>query len=296
MRSPRLVAEVSSNHDASLARALAFVDAAADCGAHAVKFQQFEIERLFAPEALAASPELCARKAWELPAAFNPELAARAHARRILFASTPFHLGAVDQLAPWVDFFKVASYQVLWLELLRAVARTGRPVVLATGMADLDEVRAAVEALLESGCEDLTVLHCVSLYPTPPSEANLRAIATLRDALPNVRVGWSDHTVDIDVVARAVRRFGAELVEFHFDLEGAGAEFRAGHCWLPDRVRALRAALAAAAPLPEHAACDGDGIKAPRPGEAHERRWRTDPSDGLRPLLAERAQLRARAA
>jgi hypothetical protein len=145
MRSPRLVAEVSSNHDASLARALAFVDAAADCGAHAVKFQQFEIERLFAPEALAASPELRARKAWELPAAFNPELAARAHARRLLFASTPFHLGAVDQLAPWVDFFKVASYQVLWLELLRAVARTGRPVVLATGMAELDEVRAAVE-------------------------------------------------------------------------------------------------------------------------------------------------------
>lgn len=296
MRTPRLVAEVSSNHDASLARALAFVDAAADCGAHAVKFQHFEIERLFAPEALAAAPELRARKAWELPPAFNPELAARARERGIEFASTPFHLGAIDALAPWVDFFKIASYQVLWLELLRAVARTERPVVLATGMADLAEVDAAVGALLESGCSDLTVLHCVSLYPTPPGDANLRAIATLRSAFPHARVGWSDHTADVDVVARAVRRFGAEMVELHFDLDGAGAEFAAGHCWLPGQIRALRAALASRAPLADRAPCDGDGVKAPRPAEAHERRWRTDPSDGLRPLLEERAKLRVPAA
>lgn len=291
----RLVAEVSSNHHTDLGRCLGFVDAAADVGCSAVKFQQFEIERLFAPAALSYNPRLLERKAWELPIAFNVDIAARAKERGIEFSSTPFHLAAVEALEPHVDFFKVASYQLLWTELLREVAQTEKPIVLATGMADLEEVRRGVEALRENGAEDLTILHCVSSYPTPRNQANLAAIDTLRSYF-HTPVGWSDHTVCLDVVERAVRRYGANLVEFHFDLEGEGDEYRGGHCWLPEDVRELVRNLAEERPVQRHHVADGDGEKTPRPCERDERPWRTDPSDGLRPLLEVRNSLLSRVA
>ncbi len=293
------VAEVSSNHARDLDRALRFVDAAADLGCAAVKFQQFRIRELFAPEALRANPALLERVAWELPESFNHDLALRARARRIAFASTPFYLDAVRVLEPWVDFFKVASYQILWTDLLREVARTGKRVVLSTGMADGDEIARAVEVLREAGCGELWLLHCVSTYPTDPSESNLAAIATLRERF-GVPVGWSDHTTSVDVVRRAVARFGARAIELHLDLDGDGAEFAGGHCWLPQGVRAAMSAIASAKLRPTRTASDdelasspfdGDGSLAPRACEAHERRWRTDPSDGLRPLHVERLAL-----
>jgi N-acetylneuraminate synthase len=288
----KLVAEVSSNHGTDLTRALAFVDAAAELGFDAVKFQQFRVRELFAPEALAAHPNLLAREAWELPEAFNRPLAERAHALGLSFTSTPFYRRAVDVLEPLVDAFKLASYQVLWLDLLRAVAATGKPVVLATGLATLDEVRAAVDALAEAGARDLTLLHCVSLYPTLPEQANLAAIETLRRAFGRP-VGWSDHTVSPEVAARAVRRFGAAMIELHLDLDGRGAEYGGGHCWLPHDVQRLHLCLAAREPEPTHALSDGDGAKEPRAAEAGERLWRSDPNDGLRPLAVLRAELAA---
>ncbi len=288
----RFVAEVSSNHGRDLERALAFVDAAAEIGCAAVKFQQFRIRELFAPEALRAAPRLLERERWELPEEFNVELAGRARARGIAFASTPFYRGAVDLLAPHVDFFKLASYQLLWNETLSAVARTGKPVVLATGMATLEEVRAAVECLRAAGCEKLELLHCVSAYPAPVEQANLAAIETLRRtfALP---AGWSDHTCDPEVIERAVRRWGASMVEFHLDLDGRGDEYRGGHCWLPGQIAWVIRNLERAVPseLRRTHPADGDGRKHPRPIEAEEREWRTDPSDGLRPLLATRRRL-----
>jgi N-acetylneuraminate synthase len=290
----RFVAEVSSNHGRDRERCLAFVDAAADAGCAAVKFQQFRIRRLFAPEALAAHPELLAREEWELPVEFHAELAAHARARGIDYACTPFDAGAVDALAPHVDFFKMSSYQLPWLDGLRAVAATGRPVVLATGMADLGEVRDACAALEGAGATDVTLLHCVSQYPCPPAEANLAAIDTLR-AATGLPCGWSDHTVDARTVERAVRRYHASLVEFHLDLEGAGAEYTGGHCWLPDAIAAVIAGLDDPPSDPAWLAGgderDGDGRKVPRPCEEHERGWRSDPSDGLRPSLAVRATL-----
>lgn len=285
----RFVAEVSSNHARDLERALAFVDSAAAIGCRAVKFQQFRVRELFAPEALAAHPHLLERQRWELPAAFNGELAARAHEKGIAFASTPFYRAAVDELAPHVDFFKIASYQILWREILTDVARTGKPVVLATGMATMDEVRAAVAVLRENGCGDLTLLHCVSLYPTPADQANLAAIETLARAF-DCPVGWSDHTRDPAVVERAVRRFGATMVEFHYDLDGRGDEFAGRHCWLPGEIAWLIEQLRrpGVADRRRTLAMDGDGRREPRESEALERSWRTDPSDGLRPLVATR--------
>lgn len=292
MSAPTFIAEVSSNHSCDAGRAGAFVDTAAAIGCAGVKFQQFRIDELFAPEALAAEPKLAARRAWEMPEAFNAGLAARARDRGILYASTPFYRRAIEVLEPHVDFFKISSYQVLWLDFLREVASTGKPVVLATGMATLEEVEDAVGALRSGGCERPTLLHCVSCYPTPPEEANLAAIATLREAFA-LPIGWSDHTVHPGVVQRAVCSFGAEMVEFHLDLDRGGEEYSFGHCWLPGAARETIARALAGVATDVPAEVDGDGSKEPRPDEGEERLWRSDPADGLRPLRERRARLRA---
>ncbi len=271
------IAEVCSNHHRDLNRCLRFIDRAAEIGCAAVKFQLFKIRELFAAEALAADRDLMRREAWELPVEFLPELSRRCRQNDILFSCTPFYLEAVSELAPHVDFFKIASYELLWSELLTACARSGKPVVLSTGMADLDETRTAVKTLRDAGAAALTLLHCVSSYPTPVAECNLAAIATLRRTF-NCPVGWSDHSAEPSVIYRAVHAWGAKAIEFHLDLDGTGPEFPAGHCWLPEKIapviRSIKDGLRA----------DGNGIKAPSQSEREEIEWRADPSDGLRPF------------
>ncbi|MCP5432790.1 MAG: N-acetylneuraminate synthase family protein [Alphaproteobacteria bacterium] len=286
--SVQFIAEVSSNHQGSLERCLAFVDKAAEIGADAVKFQLFRIDEMFAPEILARSDRHRARRAWELPPAFLPAIAARARAAGVAFSCTPFHLGAVAALEPHVAFYKIASYELLWDDLLRAVARTGKPLVLSTGMATLDEVLHARDVVREAGARDVTFLHCVSAYPMPRGEANLAAIATLREAT-GCKAGWSDHSVDPFIVHRAVGHWGASAVEFHLDLEGAGAEYEGGHCWLPERIAEVIAEVRSGAGHPTDASADGSGEKSPSASEMPERVWRADPSDGLRPFRSIRA-------
>jgi|SRR5271166_2206352 len=282
---PKFVAEVSSNHHRDLGRCLEFIRTAAEIGCDAVKFQLFRVRELFAPEALRHDPKLLAREAWELPVAFLPSLAKGCAEVGIRFSCTPFYLEAVEELLPFVDFYKVASYELMWDGLLQACARTGKPVVLSTGMATLPEVSHACSVLRSAGCRDLTLLHCVSSYPTQPEECNLAAIGTLRDSC-QCPVGWSDHSVDAGVIFRAVHRWGATIVEFHLDLEGQGAEFSAGHCWLPESMRKVIAAVRSGM------LAEGDGRIAPAPSEMKEREWRADPEDGLRPLRDTRKGLR----
>lgn len=280
----QFIAEVSSNHHGDLQRSLAFVDAAADAGCSDVKFQLFRIRELFSPEALRAKPELLSREAWELDPAFLAPIASRCRSRGVGFGCTPFYLDAVEQLAPHLDFFKVASYELRWDDLLTACAGTGKPVVISTGMATMDEVAHAVAVLRDGGCADPTILHCVSGYPTPVTECNLAAIATMRDAF-GCSIGWSDHSVSPAVLYRAIHRWGASTIEFHLDLDGTGDEFKTGHCWLPFDIAAVISTLN------DGFRADGNGLKAPAPTEAAERAWRADPSDGLRPTLAVRAGL-----
>lgn len=280
---PRFIAEVSSNHARDLDRALAFVDRAADIGCDGVKFQLFRIDELFAPEILRQSESHRARRQWELPERFLAPLATRCRQRGIEFGCTPFYLDAVGTLAPFVDFLKVASYELLWDDLLVACARTGLPIVLSTGMATLDEVDHAARVIAGAGGRDLTLLHCVSGYPAPVREANLAAIDGLaaydeRVEGLRIRAGWSDHTVEPAVLYRAAHAHRTSMIEFHLDLEGSGEEFEGGHCWLPyeigETIQQIRAGFLA----------EGDGHKRPSEIEQEERTWRADPSDGLRPL------------
>ncbi|MEJ0027515.1 MAG: N-acetylneuraminate synthase family protein [Rhizomicrobium sp.] len=280
---PIFIAEASSNHDRDLGRALAFVDAAADAGCDAVKFQLFKIDRMFAPEILARSEKHRARRQWELPQAHLAPLAERCLARGIQFSCTPFYLEAVEELRPFVSFYKVASYELLVTPLLEACARTGKPVVLSTGMATMEEIAAAANTLKRAGAAEITLLHCVSAYPTPAAEANLAAIAAIRDAT-GCKVGWSDHTRRPAVIERAVHHWNAAAVEFHLDLDGEGAEYAAGHCWLPGEIAPVIARIR------ESMIADGEGFKGPQPSELADRDWRADPSDGMRPLRRIRAE------
>ena len=273
------MSEVSSNHAQDLGRCLDFIDVSAEIGCAAVKFQLFRIDEMFAPEILSRSEKHRARRQWELPERFLPALAERCQRRGVQFCCTPFHLEAVEQLRPFVDFYKIASYELLWDPLLEAVARTGKPVVLSCGMATIEEIVHAVSVMRGAGVNDLTLLHCVSAYPTPPDEANLAAIETIRFAT-GTPVGWSDHTVSPGVVHRAIHRWGAPLIEFHLDLDGSGPEYAAGHCWLPYEIGTLIREVRAAE------TADGSGRKEPARSELPDREWRADPSDGLRPLRA----------
>jgi len=277
------IAEVCSNHDRDLNRCLAFIDRAAEIGCAAVKFQLFKIRELFSAAALAADADLRRREAWELPVEFLPVLSRRCRERGVMFSCTPFYLDAVAELSPYVDFFKIASYELLWRDLLAACAHSGKPVVLSTGMANLAETRRAVATLREAGCADLRLLHCISSYPTPVGDCNLAAIDTLRKEF-NCSVGWSDHSAAPGVIYRAVHTWGAELIEFHLDLDGSGAEFAAGHCWLPEQIAPVIRAVN------DGFRADGSGIKAPARCERGEIDWRADPSDGLRPFKKIRPQ------
>src|ERR1700743_1234988 len=209
---PLFIAEASSNHGRDLSRAKAFVDAAADAGFDGVKLQLFKIDRRFAPEILAQSPKHRARAEWELPLSHLAPLAEHCAARKIQFSCTPFYLEAVSELEPFVDFYKIASYELLVGDLLKACARTGKPVILSTGMATMEEIAGAATTLREAGASDVTLLHCVSAYPTPAAEANLSAIAAIRDAT-GIKTGWADHTRRPAVIERAVHHWGATAVE-----------------------------------------------------------------------------------
>ena len=278
------ISEVSSNHSQSIDRALEFIEQSAAIGCDAVKFQLFKTEMLFSKEVFESNPETIKRKQWELSIEFLPVLSQRCKEKGIQFSCTPFYIDAVDELDEYVDFYKVASYELLWDDLIVACVKTGKPLILSTGMATMDEIRHAVEITNRNGCQNLTLLHCTSAYPTPYEEANLAAIETLRNEF-GCKVGWSDHTVDSGVINRAINRWGAEVVEFHMDLEGAGEEFESGHCWLPKNIgqviKQVRHGLIA----------DGEGVKIPSASELPDRSWRTDPSDGLRPMKSIRDTL-----
>ena len=276
------IAEASSNHAQDLSRALAFVDAAADCGCDAVKFQLFRLNELFAPEILARSAKHRARSAWELPVAHLAPLAAHARDRGIQFSCTPFYLDAVKELEPYVAFYKIASYELLWGDLLEACARTGKPVIVSTGMATMPEILSAVATLKRAGCCDVTALHCVSAYPAPPEEANLSAIAAIRR-----RGSCSRRLVRSHAQPRGDRARGPSLGREH-----GGIPSRSRRHGRRIRGRPLLAARRDRAGDRAHPRRDARRrrrLQGPAAAELSDREWRADPIDGLRPLRHIRA-------
>ena len=285
-RKPYFLSEVSSNHHQDIERCFDFIDKSAEVGCDGVKFQLFKIDQLFAPEILQHSETHRLRKQWELSVEFLPRLAERAQQKGIDFSCTPFYLAAVDELEAYVPYYKIASYELMWDDLLIKCARTGKPVVLSTGMASEAEIAHAVATLHQADCDDVTLLHCVSAYPTPVEEANLAVIGNLKETF-GCKVGWSDHTVSPAIINRAVNYWQADFVEFHLDLDGRGPEYAAGHCWLPDQIGQVIADIRMGF------TADGQGVIGCSPSELPDREWRADPSDGLRPLQTMRDKWKA---
>ncbi len=276
-KQPLFIAEVSSNHNQNIIRAKEFIKCAKNIGCGAIKFQLFKIEKLFSPEILEKSEDHRNRKKWELPIEFIPELSFYAHEKGILFSCTPFYLEAVKELEPFVDFYKIASYELLWSDLIIKCAKTGKDIVISTGMATIDEIGNAINIFRKYSNAKITLLHTISGYPTPIHEANLKAIKTLRDIF-KCEVGLSDHSVSKDVIIRAIYKWNASVIEFHLDLDTKGAEYAMGHCWLPEIMKNTIESIE------KGFLSDGSGIKEPAPSEIQDREWRRDPSDGLRPF------------
>ncbi len=229
---PFVIAEMSGNHNQSLDRALAIVDAAAAAGAHALKLQTYtpdtmtiDLDRgeffIDDPDSLWAGSSLYklygeAYTPWE----WHAPLFARAKEHGMLAFSTPFDETAVDFLESLdVPAFKIASFENTDLPLIRRVARTGKPMIISTGMANVAELDEAVRAARDSGCRDLVLLKCTSTYPASPENTNLRTIPHLRE-LFGCEVGLSDHTMGVGAAVAAVA-LGATVVEKHFTLRRA---------------------------------------------------------------------------
>jgi N,N'-diacetyllegionaminate synthase len=256
-----VVAEIGNNHEGNFEIAQRLVREAAAAGADAVKFQTARADRFISP----ADAERLARfRSYE----FTPEqwarLAGHAREQRLRFLSTPLDLDSAQLLDPLVDAFKVASGDITFIPLLDFIASTGKPVILSTGASEMPEVRAAVARVRDAwearGLKNnLAVLHCVSAYPTPPDQANLRGIATLATEL-GVEVGYSDHVIGIEAAVASVAA-GARIVEKHFTLDKAHSTLR-DHALSADpadfremvtRIRALEAMLGSGAKRPQAA-------------------------------------------
>jgi pseudaminic acid synthase len=248
---PYLIAEMSGNHNRSLDRALAIVDAAAGAGADAVKLQTYTAATMTldvrAPGFVIEDPNSlwAGRQLYELyedahtPWEWHAPIMQRAASRGLHCFSTPFDETAIDFLESLqVPAYKIASFENTDLPLIRKVAATGKPMIISTGMATLAEIDESVQTARAAGCRDLVLLKCTSTYPATPENTNLRTIAHLRDAF-GCEVGLSDHTMGCGVAVASVA-FGATVIEKHFTLRRADGGVDSTFSLEPEEFRLLR--------------------------------------------------------
>jgi sialic acid synthase SpsE len=260
-----VVAEIGLNHDGSVDRALALVDAAVRAGAHAVKLQSLRGDTLVAeePAELAHVKTTSLRaffRRYELDEEAHRRIAERARACGLAFISSAFDEDAVDMLERLgCDAYKIASGDLTHHQLIARAAATGKPVILSTGLSELDEVAEAVECARDAGASDLAILHCVSAYPVPEEQQNLGAIRTLASVF-GVPVGLSDHSRDAGAATVAVA-LGACLYERHVKRDHDDAVIDADVSSTPEELAAVvRAARWTLDVM-------GEGRRTPQPAE-----------------------------
>jgi N-acetylneuraminate synthase/N,N'-diacetyllegionaminate synthase len=223
-----IIAEAGSNHDGKLEQAFKLIDVAKRSGADAVKFQTFLADKIVAKTRDRASylDKLVSKdqsmhdifKKLEMPREWLPELMAYCKQNDIMFLSTPFDEEAVEQLEK-IDIaaYKIASFELVHIPLLKEVAKTGKPIILSTGMANLGDIEEALEAIYKEGNEKVILMHCGINYPANFEDVHLRAMLTMRQAF-QLPVGYSDHTSGITVPIAATA-LGACSIEKHFTLD-----------------------------------------------------------------------------
>lgn len=227
MTYPFIIAEMSGNHNQSLERALKIVDAAADAGASAIKIQTYTADTLTIKGVFKITEKSSLWYGKDLhdlydeahtPWDWHKAIFDHASKRGIICFSSPFDETAVDLLESLNNpIYKVASFEINHIPLLKYIAKTGKPVIMSTGASSLSEIAEAVNVLKSEGCENLTLLKCTSTYPATAENSNLNTIPHLRE-LFNCEVGLSDHTMGIGVAVAAVAK-GANVIEKHFCLD-----------------------------------------------------------------------------
>lgn len=284
----RIIAEAGVNHNGSVPLAKEMIRRAADCGADVIKFQTFEPKALVTRSARKAAyqeqatggseGQLAMLQKLQLPREAYPELIEECGKCGIEFLSTPFDLSSIRLLEELkIKCWKVPSGEITNLPYLEAVAQTGKPIILSTGMAELCEVERALE-ILRTGGAPITLLHCTTEYPAPFEEVNLRAMRTLHEYF-SLPVGYSDHTKGIEIPIAAAA-LGAVILEKHFTLDQTmpGPDHRAslepkGLQAMVKAVRHIGAAL-------------GNGDKQPMPSEVKNRQAARKSIVAARPIAA----------
>ena len=257
---PFIIAEMSGNHNQSLDRALAIVEAAATAGAHGIKLQTYTADtmtlNLSHGEFFIKDPKSLweGRSLYELyeeahtPWEWHKPIFDRARELGLIAFSTPFDATSVEFLESLeVPCYKIASFEIIDLPLIKQVAETGKPMIISTGMASIAEIDDAVRTARENGCKDLVLLKCTSNYPASPENSNLATLPHLKD-LFRVQVGLSDHTLGVGVAIASVA-LGATVIEKHFTLDRSDGGVDAAFSLEPDELKQLvveteRAALA----------------------------------------------------
>ncbi|HEV8322561.1 MAG TPA: N-acetylneuraminate synthase family protein [Myxococcota bacterium] len=262
-----VVAEAGSNHNGSLEQARALVRVAARAGADAVKFQTFKAARLYTRSAGKSDYLGLERSIYdviaemEMPDGWIPLLAQTCRDEGVVFFSAPFDEHSADLLDPYVPVFKIASYEMTHHPLVQHVAAKGKPVIMSTGTASLDEVSAAVDTVRGAGNDQLVLLQCTASYPAPPESINVRALATMASRF-GVPAGLSDHSADALTAPMAAVALGAAVIEKHFTLSralpGPDHPFAVEPDELAEMVRRIRAVEKVL----------GDGAKQMHPVEA----------------------------
>ena len=231
MKRTLIIAEAGVNHNGSIELAKKLIDAASNAGVDYVKFQTFNSKKLVSKNAKKASYQINNTKIksesqlemlerLELSKDDHLELIKYCDLKKIKFLSTAFDLESIDFLNNLnIDLFKIPSGEITNLPYLRKIGSLNKPIIISTGMADIQEIQDALNIILNSGAKinDITILHCNTEYPTPMRDVNLNAMNTIRDIF-NVSVGYSDHTLGIEIPIAAVS-LGASVIEKHFTLD-----------------------------------------------------------------------------
>jgi len=222
-----IIAEAGVNHNGDIDMAKKLIDIAAESGADLVKFQTFSADRLVTHEAVKADYQLLATNSsesqhdmlrkLELTESMHRDLIAHCASQNIRFFSTGFDVESINLLVGLgQELFKIPSGEITNLPYLRHIGKLARTIILSTGMSNMDEIESAINVLEESGTHrsKITVLHCTTAYPAPMSDVNLRAMQSIQNRF-NVAVGYSDHTLGIEIPIAAVA-LGATVIEKHF--------------------------------------------------------------------------------
>ncbi|EQA70074.1 pseudaminic acid synthase [Leptospira noguchii] len=247
---PFIIAEMSGNHNQSLNRALEIVDAAAAAGAHAIKLQTYTADTITIDkkegEFLISDPKSLwkGETLYELykkaytPWEWHEPIFKRAKEKGILCFSSPFDFTAVDFLETLdAPAYKIASFENIDIPLIRKVAKTGKPIIISTGMANVQEIAEAVDAVRSEGNDQLILLKCTSTYPATPDNTNIVTIPHMKD-LFQCEVGLSDHTLGIGVAIASVA-LGATVIEKHFTLSRVEGGVDSTFSMEPDEMKAL---------------------------------------------------------